>query len=195
MTASTPSPAGQAAATPTDPQRPDPQRPDPERTDLLAGLGAARHFLRFTVRDLTGEHARQRTTASELTLGGLIKHVAAVEQGWADFVLDGPSAMTDYSAMTEDDVARWADQFKLLPGETLDGVLAGYEKVAQRTDDLVASLPDLNLSHPLPNAPWFPRGERRSARRVFLHIIAETAQHCGHADIIRESLDGAKSMG
>jgi len=103
--------------------------------------------------------------------------------------------MTDYSAMTEDDVARWADQFKLLPDETLDGVLADYEKVAQRTDDLVTSLPDLNLSHPLPNAPWFPPGERRSARRVFLHIVAETAQHSGHADIIRESLDGAKSMG
>ena len=172
-----------------------PTRTDPERADLLAGLGAARHFLRFTVRDLTDEQARERSTASELTLGGLIKHVAAVEQGWADFVVDGPSAMTDYSAMTEDDVANWADQFKLLPGETLDGVLAGYEKVAQRTDDLVASLPDLNLSHLLPNAPWFPPGERRSARRVFLHIIAETAQHSGHADIIRESLDGAKSMG
>jgi uncharacterized damage-inducible protein DinB len=168
---------------------------DPERADILAGLGSARHFLRFTVRDLTDEQARQRTTASELTLGGLIKHVAAVEQGWADFVLDGPSAMTDYSAMTEDDVARWAGQFQLLPGETLDGTLAGYEKVAQRTDDLVASLPDLNLSHPLPNAPWFPPGEHRSARRVFLHMIAETAQHAGHADIIRESLDGAKSMG
>jgi len=75
------------------------------------------------------------------------------------------------------------------------GVLAGYAEVARRTDELVASLPDLNLSHPLPNAPWFPPGERRSARRVFLHIIAETAQHAGHADIIRESLDGAKSMG
>ena len=85
-------------------------------------------------------------------------------------------------------------QLKLLPGETLAGVLASYEEVAQRTDDLVASLHDLNLSHPLPNAPWFPPGERRSARRVFLHIIAETAQHAGHADIIRESLDGAKSM-
>ena len=97
--------------------------------------------------------------------------------------------------MSEADMTRWADQFQLLPGETLAGVLAGYNQVAQRTDDLVASLPDLNLSHPLPNAPWFPPGERRSARRVFLHIIAETAQHAGHADIIRESLDGAKSMG
>ena len=185
MTASTPSPVGQAATTQT----------DPERADLLAGLGTARHFLRFTVRDLTDEQARQRTTASELTLGGLIKHVTAMEQGWATFVLEGPSALGDFSDMTEADLARWADQFKLLPGETLDGVLADYEKVAQRTDNLVASLPDLNLSHPLPNAPWYPPGEHRSARWVFLHVIAETAQHAGHADIIRESLDGAKSMG
>ena len=168
---------------------------DGERADILAGLASARHFLRFTARDLTDEQARQRTTASELCVGGLIKHVAATEQGWVDFILDGPSAMSDFSAMTDEDVARWTDGFRLLPDETLAGVLADYEKVAQRTDDLVASLPDLDLAHPLPNAPWFPPGAKRSARRVFLHIIAETAQHAGHADIIRESLDGAKSMG
>ncbi len=167
-----------------------------ERADLLAALAAARHFLRFTVRDLTDEQARQRTTASELTLGGLIKHVAVIEQGWANFILDGPSALGgDFSAMTEADMARWADQFRLLPDETLADVLAGYADVARRTDGLVTGLPDLNVAHPLPKAPWFPPGERRSARRVFLHLIAETAQHAGHADIIRESLDGAKSMG
>jgi uncharacterized damage-inducible protein DinB len=168
---------------------------DQERADLLEALGTHRHFLRHTVRDLTDEQARQRTTASELTLGGLIKHVANIEKGWADFVLDGPSALGDFSAMTEADFARWTDQFKLLPDETLAGVLEDYAKVAQRTDELVASLPDLNVSHPLPKAPWFPPDATRSARRVFLHIIAETAQHAGHADIIRESLDGAKSMG
>jgi uncharacterized damage-inducible protein DinB len=168
---------------------------DGERTDILAGLASARYFLRFAARDLTDEQARQRTTASELSLGGLIKHVANIEKGWADFVVDGPSALGDFSAMTEADFARWTDQFKLLPDETLAGVLADYEKVAQRTDELVASLPDLDTAHPLPKAPWFPPGETRSARRVFLHIIAETAQHAGHADIIRESLDGAKSMG
>ena len=168
---------------------------DAERADLLEALGTQRHFLRHTTRDLTDEQARQRTTASELTLGGLIKHVANIEQGWADFVVDGPSALGDFSAMTEADFARWTDQFKLLPGETLAGVLEDYAKVAQRTDELVASLPDLNVSHPLPKAPWFPPGATRSARRVFLHIIAETAQHAGHADVIRESLDGAKSMG
>jgi uncharacterized damage-inducible protein DinB len=168
---------------------------DQERADLLEALGTQRHFLRFTTKDLTDEQARQRTTASELTLGGLIKHVASTESGWVDFILDGPSALGDFSTMTEADFARRADEFKLLPGETLAGVLEDYAKVAQRTDELVASLPDLNVSHPLPKAPWFPPDATRSARRVFLHIIAETAQHAGHADIIRESLDGAKSMG
>jgi hypothetical protein len=52
----------------------------------------------------------------------------------------------------------------------------------------------LNAGHPLPTAPWFQPGESWSARQVLLHIITETAQHAGHADIIRESLDGAKSM-
>ena len=168
---------------------------DPERADLLETLRVHRQFLRHTVRDLTDEQARQRTTASELCLGGLIKHVAFTEQGWANFVVEGPSAMGGSDGMTEDDYAHWADQFKLLPDETLADVLASYAEVARRTDELVATLPDLNVSHPLPVAPWFEPGATRSARRVFLHIIAETAQHAGHADIIRESLDGAKTMG
>jgi hypothetical protein len=57
------------------------------------------------------------------------------------------------------------------------------------------SLPSLDLAHLLPDAPWFPPGTRWTARRVLLHVIGETAQHAGHADIIRESLDGAKTMG
>ncbi len=166
-----------------------------ERADLLAALASQRHFLRFTTRDLTDEQARQRTTVSALCLGGLIKHVTSVERGWGNFILEGPSALGDFSAMTEADFARRADEFRLLPGETLAGVLADYADVASRTDDLVASLPDLDTAHPLPKAPWFPPGAQWSARHVLLHIIAETAQHAGHADIIRESLDGAKSMG
>jgi uncharacterized damage-inducible protein DinB len=168
---------------------------DGERADLLAALAKNRHFLRFTTRGLTDEQARQRTTVSELCLGGLIKHVTAVEQGWVNFIREGPSAMKDVTAMTEDDYTQRADQFRLLSGETLAAVLAHYADVAHRTDELVASLPSLNAGHPLPKAPWFQSGESWSARRVLLHIIAETAQHAGHADIIRESLDRARSMG
>ncbi|MER7486639.1 DinB family protein [Streptomyces sp. NPDC126497] len=166
-----------------------------ERADLLETLAKHRHFLRFTTRDLTDEQAGLRTTAGELCLGGLIKHVASVERGWVDFILNGPSAMPDFTAMTEEDWARRADEFRMLPGETLAGVLADYAGVAARTDDLVAALPDLDASWPLPKAPWFEGDVRWTARRTLLHIIAETAQHAGHADIVRESLDGAKSMG
>ncbi|GAA5169474.1 MULTISPECIES: DinB family protein [Amycolatopsis] len=166
-----------------------------EKADLLAGLAKQRHFLRFTTRDLTDDQARQRTTASELCLGGLIKHVTSVEKGWAEFIRRGPAAMPNFAEMTEEDYARRADEFRLLPGETLTGVLADYAEVARETDELVAGLPNLDVDHPLPEAPWFEPGGRWSARRVVLHIIAETAQHAGHADIIRESLDGAKSMG
>lgn len=166
---------------------------DAERADILESLAAQRHFLRFPVRGLSDAQARMRTTASELTLGGLIKHVAHQEQSWTRFIVEGTEAMA--TPTDEAGFQKWADEFRLLEGETLEGVLAEYEEIARRTDDLVRTLPDLDVSHPLPVAPWFPPGATRSARRVFLHIVAETSQHAGHADILRESLDGQKSMG
>jgi uncharacterized damage-inducible protein DinB len=162
-----------------------------ERADLLQSLARQRHFLRHTTRGLTDEQAAQQTTASELSLGGLIKHVALTEQQWMRFIVDGPSAMSWDEASTRD----WMAAFRMLGGETLAGLLENYAQVARRTEELVAQLPDLDAAHSLPPAPWFEPGARWSARRVLLHVIAETAQHAGHADIIRESLDGAKSMG
>ncbi|MFJ3040903.1 DinB family protein [Streptomyces tendae] len=166
-----------------------------ERADLLEALAKQRHFLRHTTRDLTDEQAGLRTTVSELCLGGLIKHVTSMERKWTAFIVDGPSAMGDFTAMTEADIARWADEFRMLPGETLAGVLDDYAEAARRTEELIAALPDLGATQPLPKAPWFEADTAWSARRVLVHIVAETAQHAGHADIVRESLDGAKSMG
>jgi uncharacterized damage-inducible protein DinB len=161
-----------------------------ERADLLESLATHRNFLRFTVRGLTDEQATARPTASELTLAGLIKHVAGTEAAWVRFIVGGPEAMSgDWSPEA------WAREWRLEPGQTLAGVLEDYATVAARTDDLVATLPDLDAAQPLPAAPWFQPGARRSARRVFLHIIAETAQHAGHADILRETIDGQKTMG
>ena len=163
-----------------------------EHADLLEALAKHRYFLRYTVRELTDEQAAQRPTASGLCLGGLIKHVALTERQWATFIVEGPSAMSPQGEVTPAD---WAGGFTMLEGETLAGLLDQYEQVARHTDALVSRMPDLDLSHPLPEAPWFEPGAHWSARRVLLHVIAETAQHAGHADIIRESLDGAKSMG
>ena len=162
-----------------------------ERADLLQSLARSRHFLRHTTRGLTDEQAAQQTTASALCLGGLIKHVAFTERQWARFIVEGPSAMS----WDESNAGDWMAGFTMLDGETLAGLLENFAEVARQTDELVAQLPDLDASHPLPPAPWFEPGARWSARRVVLHVIAEIAQHAGHADIIRESLDGAKSMG
>ena len=162
-----------------------------ERADLLQSLARQRHFLRNTTRGLTDDQAAQRTTASELSLGGLIKHVALTERQWIRFIVEGPAAMSWDEASAGD----WMAGFRMLDGETLAGLLETYAQVAQQTGELVVQLPDLDAAQPLPAAPWFEPGARWSARRVLLHVIAETAQHAGHADIIRESLDGAKSMG
>jgi hypothetical protein len=165
---------------------------DTERRDILDVLAKHRMLFKQTVAGITDEQARLRPTVSELCLGGLIKHVALVEANWVDFILDGPK-QTDYTdpAVFEEH----AKGFQLREGETLAGVLADYDQVAARTDQLVASLPSLDLAQPLPEAPWFEPGATWTARRAFVHIVAETAQHAGHADIIREAIDGAKTMG
>jgi hypothetical protein len=173
-------------------QTPAPADLSTERQDLLESLRRHRFFLTVPARGLTDEQAGARTTVSELCIGGIIKHVTQGERNWVDFILGGPEAMMhgkpDWSP------EEWEAGMRMLPGETLEQVLAEYDAVARRTDELVATL-DLDASQPLPVAPWFEPGKRWSARRVLLHIVAETAQHAGHADIIRESLDGQKSMG
>jgi uncharacterized damage-inducible protein DinB len=164
---------------------------DRERADLLEALAAHRGFLRQTLEGMSDEQAASRPTVSGLCLGGLVKHVALVEQRWAMFITEGPSAM----AMSEEAYVEHENSFRMLPGETVAGLLEHYARVAAATDDLVRALPSLDLEHPLPEAPWFPPGATRSARRALVHIVGETAQHAGHADIIRETIDGAKTMG
>ncbi|HTA02975.1 MAG TPA: DinB family protein, partial [Streptosporangiaceae bacterium] len=164
-----------------------------ERADLAQTLAKHRDFLRFTTRDITDEQAAQRTTVSELCLGGIIKHVTGVERNWARFIVEGPSTRRSWE--DAESVQEWLDGFRMLPGETLAGLLDDYAAAARQTDDLLATLPDLDASRPLPEAPWYEPGARWSARRVLLHVIAETSQHAGHADIIREAIDGAKTMG
>ena len=167
-----------------------PQTLTGERADLQEALVKQRFFLVNTLRGLSDEQVVSTPTVSELCLVGLVKHVAATEDNWLDFVENGAPAQEG-----EPDYEGHANSFRLLPGETVAGVLAEYERVAARTTALLCGLPSLDDSYPLPEAPWFEPGARWSARRVLLHIVAETAQHCGHADIIREAIDGAKSMG
>jgi hypothetical protein len=171
-----------------------------ERDDILDTLHKHRELFRHTVQGLSDEQAASTPTVSALCLGGLIKHVTAVEKTWADFVVHGPAEQPDVDWANID----WSDPpafvvehqngFRMLEGETLAGLLAAYDDVAAATDELVRTV-DLEQRHPLPSAPWFEPGASWSARRTFAHIVAETAQHAGHADILRETIDGQKSMG
>ena len=165
---------------------------DRERTDTLDVLHKHRELLLRTVNGVTDEQAAARTTISELCLGGIIKHVTQVEERWAGFIVDGPSV---FPPMDEAAYKAHLESFQMQPHETLAGIVAAYEAVGRRTDELVMSVGSFDDDHELPTAPWFEPGARWSARRVFTHIVAESAQHAGHADIIREAIDGQKSMG
>jgi hypothetical protein len=130
-----------------------------------------------------------------------------MEEGWLRFVVEGPSALrfdlpegvtwADLAAGTAREVPQWAidhqNDFRMRPGETLAGILARYEQVAARSEEVIAALPDLSATYEMPAAPWNEPGAVRSVRRVLMHVIAETAQHAGHADILRETLDGQTS--
>lgn len=178
---------------------PGPSSLSSERTDLLEALTLHRQLLLLAADGLSEEAAVSKATVSELTIGGIIKHVVQVESNWAAFMVDGhlPNMAPDIDWSNPDPaaLADYANGFRLLEGETLAGVIGDYTRVAAETDRLVATLADLNTSYPLPAAPWFPPNGTRSVRRTIVHIIAETAQHAGHADIIRETIDGSRSMG
>jgi uncharacterized damage-inducible protein DinB len=156
-----------------------------EREGLLAYLAQQRYVLRVTGYGLTDEQARATPTAGPLSVGGLIKHVATVERGWIDTVHQRDDRRHDYET-----------GFQLGPDETLSRALDLYDEVAKETEAAIAEIPDLDQAVPVPRGvPWFPDDvDAWSVRWVLLHLIQETARHAGHADIIRESLDGATAF-
>ncbi|MEU9794151.1 DinB family protein [Streptomyces sparsogenes] len=151
---------------------------------LLGFLDAQRGAVRRTLHGLADEQALLKPSASELSLLGLLKHVAEVERCWVEDAKQVPYSIprdsSNYHLSFEPEEGR----------ATVKEVLAFWDEVAADTETFIRSLPDLNGTFPLPKAPWFPPGSERSMRFLLLTLIQEIARHAGHADIIRETIDG-----
>ncbi|MFJ8312352.1 MULTISPECIES: DinB family protein [unclassified Streptomyces] len=154
-----------------------------ERGALLAFVEAQRGGLRRALIGLTEEQAASRPSASELSLSGLVKHVAECELNWLRMAQQRPNEK-------QRDQSNWHESFRLSGDETTEGVLAFWDEVARETEEFIRKVPSLDDTFPLPDMPWFPKEGRVSMRWLMLHLVEEFARHAGHADVIRESLDG-----
>ncbi len=158
-----------------------------EKADLLLLLTDQRALFKVTVQGITDAQARQQTTVSTLTLGGLLKHLASGERATAQMLVD-----RDENA--EMDMTALGDAYSLGPDDTLQRWLVEYDRANAFFDQTVAGVTSMDELIPQPTAPWAPDRVWWTVRRVVLHLMRETAHHCGHADIIREALDGQSTM-
>ncbi|WP_030158566.1 DinB family protein [Streptomyces sp. NRRL S-244] len=162
--------------------------PGDERGTLLLFVESQRTAIRESLAGLTEEQAASRPSASELSLSGLVKHVAGVELTWLRLA-------QGRAGETEQNPEAWADAFRLVGDETIESVQAFWDGVTAELAAFVRDLPSLDETFPLPPAPWFPENTKVSMRWMLLHLVEEFARHAGHADVVRESLDGTKAMG
>ena len=144
--------------------------------------------IRAAAIGLTDEQARSRPCRSALSIGGLIKHVTYGMRGAADRLSgDGEPR----AAIDEAGFAAYQASFALADGETATDALAAFD--AARVD-YVAALAAADPSAPTIEdpAPWYGIVDHRPAlgRYYLVHQIEEMARHAGHADIIREQIDG-----
>src|SRR6201996_9482576 len=141
---------------------------------------------------LTDEQARSSPMVSELSIGGLVKHVTAMQSNWMARVAAAPD-LAPRDPRPFDEIAKeFGEQHVMRPDETLDGLLEKFKEENTTTLSLVETA-DLDAKVPVPqDIPWFPKGIKDwSVRWVILHVINELTRHAGHADIVRESIDGA----
>ncbi|GAA3844861.1 DinB family protein [Saccharothrix violaceirubra] len=150
-----------------------------ERQALLAYLAKQREGLLATTKGLTDEQLTLAPTVSDLSLAGLLKHAVRTERRWIVAGLAG-RPLPDLWPITG-----WDREF--VPDEDVTGLRVAYAEAARETEEIVGALPSLDEPCRLPDARQW------SARWVLLHLITETAHHLGHADIVRESIDGAKA--
>ena len=154
-----------------------------ERRALAEWLDYHRATILQKVNGLDDEQLRREMVPSRLCLLGLVKHLTSVEHGW--FVVNFAQSGEPHMFESPDDPD--AD-FHIEESETTDAIVQGYLGSCARSREIYASASSLDATFP------HPRRGNMGLRWLMLHMIEETARHNGHADIIREEIDGATGM-
>ncbi|MHA7665892.1 DinB family protein [Mycolicibacterium sp. HS_4_1] len=165
---------------------------DDERRTLSNFLAFQQDAFAAVAHGLTDEQARSTPSVSALSVGGLIKHVTAVQAGWVARAVAAPDFPPRDTRPMAEQMAEHEDQLTMRDDEKLGDLLDALRAQNTQTLQAFAEL-DLDALVPVPHeVPWFPSDiDHWSVRWVGMHIIEELSRHAGHADIIRESIDRA----
>lgn len=163
--------------------RTDVPRAGGERETLRAYLDFHRETLALKCAGLSDDDLRRRTTASSLTLLGLVRHMAEVERAWFRRVLDGQRVPLVWSPDGDFQVAYDATDADVAEA------FARWQAEIAIARDIEAAAGSLDVTGTDRRS-----GERYSLRRIMNHLIQEYARHNGHADLIREGIDGATGV-
>ncbi|WP_120005126.1 DinB family protein [Nesterenkonia muleiensis] len=149
-----------------------------EQFVLLAYLNRVRGSVIRTAEGVSEEDLRRPQVPSGTSLLGIVHHLTGVEHHWFQRVFLGETIEADKSMIVPDDIAA-AD------------VVEAYQRACQRSDEIVHATADLSVRAAIPN----PGEDARDSLRVILaHMVEETARHAGHADILREQIDGTTGL-
>lgn len=160
---------------------------DPKE-DLQRYLQTAREVLVWKLDGLSEYDIRRPMTPTGTNLLGLIKHVASVELGYFGETFDRRSdeSLPWFDEGAEPNADMWAT-----PQESREEIVGLYRRAWAHSDATIAALSLNTIGH----VPWWPPDRKNvSLHRILVHVIAETNRHAGHADIIREEIDGAAGL-
>jgi uncharacterized damage-inducible protein DinB len=156
-----------------------------ERDTLIAFLDYHRELLIDKASGLTDEQLHTAIAPSSLTLGGLVNHMAVVEDSWITDDFAGDAIPEPWASAPWEDDRDW--ELTSAPDVSTTELFQRYRAAIARSDAILAGVDDLGAL----STKLHPDGEAWSMRWILTHLIEETARHCGHADFIRESLDGS----
>jgi uncharacterized damage-inducible protein DinB len=167
--------------------RPEPPIAGDETATLLGFLDYQRATLAWKCSGVDAAGLKATVAASSMTLGGMLKHLAYVEQDWFSRWLHGRDRQPPWDTVDWQADHDW--DWHSAAQDTPEQLFALWQDTVARSRALVAeALADGDLSQPSRRA-W-PDGRSPSLRWILVHMIEEYARHNGHADLIRESLDG-----